>query len=117
MLSLVTAVPGIDAAAALSAGSLGAFEPPPGLARLIVARDNDAEGERAFQRLERRCAARGIAAIAIVSDLATFNDDLVAFGADALAARIGPLFAPGVASPIATVPPAAMPQTRTRGER
>ena len=100
VLSLVTAVPGIDAAAALSAGSLGAFEPPPGLARLIVARDNDAEGERAFQRLERRCAARGIAAIAIVSDLGDFNDDLVAFGADTLAARIGPLFAPGVASPI-----------------
>ena len=97
VLSLVTAVPGIDAAAALSAGSLGAFEPPPGLARLIVARDNDAEGERAFQRLERRCAARGIASIAIVSDLGDFNDDLVAFGADALAARIGPLIAPPVA--------------------
>ena len=109
VLSLVTAVPGIDAAAALSAGSLGAFEPPPGLARLIVARDNDAEGERAFQRLERRCAARGIAAIAIVSDLGDFNDDLVAFGAGILAARIGPLFA--------AVPSAARPQTRKRGER
>ena len=117
VLSLVTAVPGIDAAAALSAGSLGAFEPPSGLARLIVARDNDAEGERAFQRLERRCAARGIASIAIVSDLGDFNDDLVAFGADTLAARIGPLFAPGVASPIATVPPTARPQTSRRGER
>ena len=116
VLSLVTAVPGIDAAAALSAGSLGAFEPPPGLARLVIARDNDAEGERAFQRLERRCAARGIAAIAIVSDLGDFNDDLVAFGAGTLAARIGPLFAPGIASPIATVPPTAAPQTRTRGE-
>ena len=116
VLSLVTAVPGIDAAAALSAGSLGAFEPPPGLARLIVARDNDAEGERAFQRLERRCAARGIAAIAIVSDLGDFNDDLVAFGADTLAARIGPLFAPGVASPIAAVPPMATPETRNGGE-
>ena len=117
VLSLVTAVPGIDAAAALSAGSLSAFEPPPGLARLIVARDNDAEGERAFRRLERRCAARGIVAIAIVSDLGDFNDDLVAFGADTLAARIGPLFAPGIASPIAAVPPAAKPQTRKRGER
>ncbi len=117
VLSLVTAVPGIDAAAALSAGSLGAFEPPPGLARLVVARDNDAEGERAFQRLERRCAARGIASIAIVSDLGDFNDDLVAFGADTLAARIGPLFAPGVASPITTVPPTATPETRRSGER
>ena len=116
VLSLVTAVPGIDAAAALSAGSLGAFQPPPGLARLIVARDNDAEGERAFQRLERRCAARRIATIAIVSDLGDFNDDLVAFGAETLAARIGPLFAPGVASPTATVPPMATPETRNGGE-
>ena len=91
VLSLVTAVPGIDAAAALSAGSLGAFEPPPDLARLVIARDNDAEGERAARRLEHRCADRGIASIAIVSDLGDFNDDLVAFGADALAARIGPL--------------------------
>ena len=41
VLSLVTAVPEITAAAALSAGSLGAFAPPPGVARLVVARDND----------------------------------------------------------------------------
>ena len=47
VLSLVTAVPDIDAAAALTAGSLGAFAPPPGVARLLVARDNDAEGEQA----------------------------------------------------------------------
>ena len=107
VLSLVTAVPGIDAAAALSAGSLGAFEPPPGLARLIVARDNDTEGERAFQRLKRRCAARGITSIAIVSDLGDFNDDLVAFGAETLAARIGPL--------IAAVPPTGNAVNKERG--
>ena len=112
VLSLVTAVPGIDAAAALSAGSLGAFEPPPGLARLIVAHDNDAEGERAFQRLERRCAARGIASIAIVSDLGDFNDDLVAFGADSLAARIGPLVAPLIAPRVRS---AACPEPRSGG--
>ena len=44
VLSLVTAVPGIHAAAALSAGSLGAFEPPQDLALLVIARDKDAEG-------------------------------------------------------------------------
>ncbi|MDE0408931.1 MAG: toprim domain-containing protein, partial [Alphaproteobacteria bacterium] len=38
VLSLITAVPEIRAAAALSAGSLGAFAPPPGLARLVIAR-------------------------------------------------------------------------------
>ena len=46
VLSLVTAVPEITAAAALSAGSLGAFAPPLGLTRLVIARDNDIEGER-----------------------------------------------------------------------
>ena len=30
----------------LTAGSLGAFAPPPGVARLVIARDEDAEGER-----------------------------------------------------------------------
>ena len=45
VLSLVTAVPEITAAAALSAGSLGAFAPPLGLTRLVIARDNDEEGE------------------------------------------------------------------------
>ena len=58
VLSLVTAVPEIDAAAALSAGSLGAFAPPPGVARLVIARDNDMEGEQAAERLARRSRAR-----------------------------------------------------------
>ena len=54
VLSVVAAVPEITAAAALSAGSLGAFAPPPGVARLVIARDNDVEGERAAERLARR---------------------------------------------------------------
>ena len=52
VLSLVTAVPEITAAA-LSAGSLGAFSPPPGAAHLVIARENDGEGERAARRLAR----------------------------------------------------------------
>ena len=59
VLSLVTAVPEIRAAAALSAGSLGAFAPPPGAARLVIARDNDEDGALAAERLV--CAARGSA--------------------------------------------------------
>ena len=66
VLSLVTAVPDITAAAALSAGSLGAFAPPPGVARLVIARDNDGEGEQAAMRLARRCARAGVAATVIV---------------------------------------------------
>ena len=56
VLSVVTAVPGIHAAAALSAGSLGAFEPPQDLALLVIARDKDVEGGNAANRLQRRCS-------------------------------------------------------------
>ena len=89
VLSLVTAMPGTIAAAALSAGSLGAFAPPDGVARLVIARDNDAEGERAALRLARRCACAGIPADTIVPDGGDFNDDLVSLGAAALRARLG----------------------------
>ena len=89
---MVTAVPDITAAAALSAGSLGAFAPPPGVARLVIARDNDPEGERAAERLARRCARAGVAATAIVPEGGDFNDDLVALGRGALASRLAPLF-------------------------
>ena len=91
VLSVVTAAPEIDAAAALSAGSLGAFAPPAGIARLAIARDNDVEGERAAERLARRCAQAGVAANVIVPEGGDFNDDLIALGADALRARLVPL--------------------------
>ena len=92
VLSIVTAVPGITAAAALSAGSLGAFAPPEGIARLVIARDNDCEGERAAERLARRSARAGVAAAVIAPEGGDFNQDLLALGADALAAHIAPLF-------------------------
>ena len=92
VLSLVTAVPEITAAAALSAGSLGAFAPPPGLARLVIARDNDEDGALAAERLARRCARAGIAATVIVPAGNDFNDDLVDIGPAALRARFAPLF-------------------------
>ena len=92
VLSLVTAVPEITAAAALSAGSLGAFAPPLGLTRLVIARDNDVEGEQAAERLARRCARAGVAACVLVPRGEDFNDDLLALGAPALAARFAPLF-------------------------
>ncbi len=92
VLSLVTAVPEIAAAAALSAGSLGAFAPPPGTARLVIARDNDEDGALAAERLARRCARAGIAATVIVPVGNDFNDDLVDLGAAALRARLAPLF-------------------------
>ena len=92
VLSIVTALPDTVAAAALSAGSLGAFAPPAGVARLVIARDNDVEGERAVERLVRRCTRTGVAALVIVPDGGDFNNDLVSLGAQALAARLAPLF-------------------------
>ena len=92
VLSIVTAIPDTVAAAALSAGSLGAFAPPPGVARLVIARDNDAEGERAAERLVRRCARTGVAAVVVVPEGDDFNSDLVSLGSQALAARLAPVF-------------------------
>ena len=93
VLSLVTAVPGIHAAAALSAGSLGAFEPPHDLSLLVIARDKDVEGGHAANRLQRHCVERGIPSIVIVPERSDFNDDLIAFGEETIAARIAPLIA------------------------
>ncbi len=92
VLSILTAVPGVTAAAALSAGSLGAFIPPEELSRLVIARDNDTEGERAAERLARRCARAGVSAHVIVSEYGDFNDDLLMLGPGVLALRLSPLF-------------------------
>ncbi|MYF08989.1 MAG: hypothetical protein F4233_14070 [Rhodospirillaceae bacterium] len=69
-----------------------AFTPPPGLARLVIARDNDEDGALAAERLARRCAWLGIAATIVVPAGKDFNDDLVDLGAAALRARLAPLF-------------------------
>ncbi|MYF07471.1 MAG: DNA primase [Rhodospirillaceae bacterium] len=114
VLSLVTAVPEITAAAALSAGSLGAFAPPPGIARLVIARDNDEDGALAAERLAMRCAQAGVAAAVVVPAGNDFNDDLVDFGAAALRARFAPLFRPAACVP-ASQP--ARPGLRSGGGR
>ena len=92
VLSIVTAIPDTIAAAALSAGSLGAFAPPAGVTRLVIARDNDPEGERAAERLARRCARARVAALVVAPAGDDFNSDLVALGAPALRARLAPIF-------------------------
>ena len=93
VLSLVTAADRILAVSVLSAGSHGAFEPPQDLALLVIARDKDMEDEHAANRLQHRCVERGIPSIVIVPEHSDFNDDLVAFGEETLAARIAPLIA------------------------
>ena len=79
--------------AALSAGSLGAFEPPQDLALLVIARDKDVEGGHAANRLQLRCVERGIPSTVIVPEHSDFNDDLIAIGEETLAARIATLIA------------------------
>ena len=67
--------------------------PPHDLALLVIARDKDMEGGHAANRLQRRCVERGIPSIVIVPERSDFNDDLIAFGEESLAARIAPLIA------------------------
>ena len=101
VLSLVTVLPdgawrtavpsGTFAAAALSAGGLGTFVPPLMTARLIVAQDRDAEGQRAARRLQLRCARLGIATAVLVPGGGDFNNDLVDLGPERLASQVAPL--------------------------
>ena len=104
VLSLVTVLPplrGADprdavpphavAAAALSAGSLGAFVPPGNVTRLIVAQDRDDEGELASLRLQLRCKRLGVACAVLAPAGGDFNDDLLELGSGALAERLAPL--------------------------
>ena len=89
--ALRTAVPsGAFAAAALSAGGLGTFVPPPMVSRLIVAQDRDEEGERAARRLQLRCTRLGIASAVLVPEGGDFNNDLVDLGPERLASQVAP---------------------------
>ena len=101
VLSLVTVLPdgalrttvpsGTFAAAALSAGSLGAFVPPSHITRLIIAQDRDKAGVRAAHRLQLRCTRLGIASTVLLPAGNDFNDDLRALGPEPLAHRLAPL--------------------------
>ena len=99
VLSLVTALapprgavsPNAVAAAALSAGSLGAFVPPGNLTRLLIAQDRDEEGGLASHRLQLRCKRLGVACAVLTPAGGDFNDDLVELGPGALASRLAPL--------------------------
>ncbi len=95
MLSLRCALPAMPMAAALSASHLAAVLLPPALRRLYVARDTDAAGDMAVAALTERAQAAGIEALALSPGAGDFNDDLRAFGLDALRAALRPQLAPG----------------------
>ena len=94
MLSLVEAAPGLPVWAALSSGHLGAVLLPEGLERLYIAIDRDPAGQRAAERLGARATEVGIAVRVLEPRLGDFNDDLRAYGKEALRqhliSQIGP---------------------------
>lgn len=83
-LSVGTALPEFDLASCLTATHLGLFIPPPGVKRIWIARDNDEVGRNASMRLRNQLKSLGIACGDLVSTMGDFNDDLRAFGKDAL---------------------------------
>ena len=94
LLSLRSVLPTMPMAAALSAGHLAAFLPPPDLRRLYIARDNDPAGHWAADRLATRMQEAGIEAIVLAPRLGDFNDDLRQLGPGALADTVRVQLAP-----------------------
>ena len=94
MLTLRLALPAMPMAAALSASHLAAVLLPMTLRRLYIARDADAAGDRALAALSGRAEAAGIEALALSPRMGDFNDDLRAFGLDALRAALRAQLAP-----------------------
>ena len=84
MLSLVEAVPGLPVWAALSSGHLGAVLLPEGVQRLYIAIDRDPAGQRAAERLSAKATEVGISVRVLEPLLGDFNDDLRAYGNEAL---------------------------------
>jgi len=83
-LSVGTALPGFNLASCLTATHLGLFIPPSGIKRIWIARDNDLAGERAAQTLASKLTSSGIECACLVPKLGDFNEDLLAFGKEAL---------------------------------
>ena len=83
-LSVGIALPEFDLASCLTATHLGLVIPPPGIKRIWIARDNDEVGRNASMRLRNHLESLGIAGGDLVPQLDDFNDDLLAFGKDAL---------------------------------
>jgi hypothetical protein len=88
ILSLRCVLPTLPMAAALSANHLAALLLPPTLRRLYIARDNDTAGEVAATALTERADATGVETIVWTPRLGDFNEDLRAFGLDALRAAL-----------------------------
>jgi hypothetical protein len=94
MLSLRCALPAMPMAAALSASHLAAFQFPSTLRRLYMVRDADVAGDTAVAVLTERAEAAGIEALVLSPRLGDLNEDLQAFGPDAVRAAVRTQLAP-----------------------
>jgi hypothetical protein len=94
MLALKSVLPTLSMIAGLSANHLAALDLPPALSRLYIARDNDAAGLRAAQRLRQRAAAAGIVVRDLVPVHGDFNLDLCRLGDVGLRARLADQLVP-----------------------
>ncbi|MCP1848189.1 MULTISPECIES: DUF7146 domain-containing protein [unclassified Bradyrhizobium] len=94
VLSAREVMPGISAAAALSAAHLAAIDFHDALRRLYIVRDNDRAGDGARNTLIERANAVGIEATALSPVLGDFNENLRTFGRDTLMAQIRVQLAP-----------------------
>jgi hypothetical protein len=88
MLALKSILPLLPMVAGLSANHLAALDLAPTLRRLYVARDNDAAGFKAAERLHERGEAAGIEVRDLVPVHADFNLDLRRLGPVAMLARV-----------------------------
>ena len=94
VLSAREVMPGMSAAAALSAAHLAAIQFHDALRRLYVVRDNDRAGDGARNTLIERADAVGIEAITLSPMLGDFNEDIRTYGRDALMTHIRVQLAP-----------------------
>jgi hypothetical protein len=92
MLALKSVLPLLPMVAGLSANHLAALELPPALRRLYVARDNDAAGLTAANRLRERAASIDVRELVPVHG--DFNLDLCRLGADGMRAHLADQLVP-----------------------
>jgi len=94
MLALKSVLPDLPMIAALSANHLAALDLAPTLARLYVARDRDAAGRLAAERLHARGREAGIEVRDLMPARSDFNADLRRLGPDVMLARLADQLAP-----------------------
>ena len=92
VLALKSVLPLLPVVAGLSANHLAALDLPPAVRRLYIARDNDAAGLHAAERLRER--ASGLDVRELVPVHADFNLDLCSIGAAAMLAHLTDQLAP-----------------------